>query len=376
MTRRLRIAVAVAAGLALLGWHPAAAQDARWSGGWTVEPVEPYQVRPELSFTFRHLGPQTQPGIERVEIAFVPDGEGDPVEGCEVPPPTVVEVTPERERGESSFTSALQPPLPCNGGYTATATAFTGTNTVHAEPEESPPAILTFELAVPPPSPTALEVEAEGRFARLEWSAPDPLPPDLVGYVVERSRSADGGFEAIGDSVEASFVDDGDGLADGGLFHYRVRAVRLGPGSDLIASEASPPASVELGSSASTSTIPTTTGGGSTPAGSDRSGFGQVQQEADRLRPGGNTGVPPVPPTTGDTGFDQTLPFDPAAPTAPSTAPAGPPGESGLAGASLQTFDDDDGGDRRAVLGPVAGALALLVVFLQLRWLLRQASTA
>jgi hypothetical protein len=351
---------------------------------------------PVVPFTFAHDagGRPGQPGIDRVTFAVAFDGEPSAVPECQPTAPPPLAVDPDRA-DPHRLEAAIQVHLPCNGVYRITAAAHTPPRALYPE-ETSPPADLVFSTAIPAAAPTDVAAEPadlEGdAAARVTWTPPNPAPPDLVGYVVQRSRSADAGFEEIAASVEPSFV-DGE-AAEGGTFYYRVQSVRLGPGGDpeqeedLIASEPSSAASVDVPVPPDTRGDPTTDptgadGGAGAPTArprGDLSGFGALQQQAARLRPGAAPPRAVSPPTTVDTGFQPTLPFGPGNPNPdPDSNAAAPPtsgpGDGLAAGGSLQTFEDGPG-DRKAVLAPVAGALALLMVFLQLRWLLRQASTA
>ena len=372
--RRLAAAVTATAAALLVVPLAASAHPEGWQSEWTVTADEAFREDPVLAFTFTHTpSPATQPGIERVRFSYArADGQPEPIAGCALPTPPEVVASPTRDNPHT-LSSAIQVVLPCNGRYTVTAVATTATNPLHAA-DSSPPISLTFATAVPSAAPTELSVEATevdgDAAAALRWLAPDPSPPDLVGYVIERSRAADDGFEVVGESVQPSFVDAE--AAEGGVFHYRVRAMRLGPGEELVPSPTSTTAAVDVPAPVVSTTSTTTARGDSGRPAGDLSGFGSLQQQAGRLRPDAPAVSPSGTLTTVDTGFQETLPFDPNNPGAVTTASAPPDG--GLAGASLQTFDDGDGSDRKAVLAPIAGALALLVAFLQLRWLLRQAS--
>ena len=371
MRRRSAAAVAALAVAAALVPTVAAAHEEGWAGsGWKTAPDQVFGEHPNLEFTFVHDGPPTQPGIERVRFSYArADGSPETIAACAPPdPPEFVVAEPD---DAETVTAVHQAVLPCNGRYTVTAVATTADGGALHDPEPSPPMVLSFATAVPAPPPTGLAVEA-GRVdgdtaAELRWAPPEPAPPDMVGYFIERSRRADGDFKLIAESVQPTFV-DGE-AAEGGVFHYRVRAMRLGPGDDLVASAATEPAAVDIPPPPTTST--TTTAPADEPA---VTGAGSLQAQANLIRPG----TPVLTPgggtvTTIDTGFQETLPFDPSNPNAATTTPTGAT-DGGLAAESVQLFDDGDGSDRKAVLAPVAGALALLVVFLQLRWLLRQAS--
>ena len=367
------VAGAGAAALAILvAAAPVGAHEEGWAGSrWRTEPGTRFTQPPKVSFTFQHEGPA---GIERVALSVAMVTETEVPPACL--PPAVPELVAE-EAPNPLVVDDVALTIPCNGRYTATATART--RGIVLSPEEaSPPITLAFDVAVPPAPPTDVAAEVtqlDGDTAtKLTWKPPQFVPPDFVGYQIARSRSAKDGFEVVGESVEPTFV-DGE-AAEGGTFHYRVQSVRLGATSepgDLVASEPTAATAIDVPAPSTT-----TTAGGSptTAAGRDLSGFGSLEQQAARLRPGAvppGATIQPGPVTTIDSGFQETLPFDPANPGVATTTPPGEPATGLAAGGSSQIFEDDAPSDRKTVLAPVAGALALLVVFLQLRWLLRQA---
>ena len=106
---------------------------------------------------------------------------------------------------------------------------------------ESPAATIHLAVQQPPPSPTALQVEAGDAQVALQWTAPVlPEETELVGYNLYR-RQAKRPFPIVPVNIEplqATHLLD-RGLDNGRAYEYRVSAL-IRVGEQLLESMASP----------------------------------------------------------------------------------------------------------------------------------------
>ena len=331
-----------------------------------------YEATPAAAGYFEH----TDTGIAGVDLALVllaRTGPEEPPGQDPCAPPALASLD---AGGQQQFTFQVAlPELPCNGEYGVSASARSRPHLVTGSVTTATVS-ATFLLAAPPRPPDSLDARFDeaAREVTLGWEANTEV--DLLGYLVERSID-DSDFLVIGDTNDAGFVDEvGDG---GGAHTYRVRAVRRGPNSDIeaVASDPSNEDAVDVttvetedpDAPAGEDTSPTT----STPPPSrevDLSTFSRLQDQAQRP-------VQAAPRVTVDTGFQETLPFQVPPPTVPAE-PAPTTTEAPDPADDLAVIDYEDGGgpDTEAVLVPAAGAMALLVGALQMRYLLKRASVA
>jgi hypothetical protein len=354
-------AAAAATAIGLLLVFPSGAAAHGFTTAQLSSPSEDakYEASPEIAGRFFH----GTTGIDRVELSIFRDGEG--AEGCTTP--SLGSIAGNGE-DEVQFSTVL-PELPCNGRYTVTAHAVAGDPTLLHSDRPEATVSRTFQLVAPPAAPSGLEANYDERVRRVSLSWEPNEEVDLLGYLVERAVD-DGEFEVIADVTEPEYEDE-TVASEGGLHLYRVRAVRAGPSKKIEAIAGDSSDEVEVGVEAVKGGAATTAPPPTLPP--DRgsvnlSGFGNLQQAASRP-------VRSAPPVTIDTGFEETLPFQTPPPqeeevaAPPATGPEGDPGRV--------VFDYVGGGgpDLRAVLIPAAGAMALLVGALQIRYLLRRAGT-
>lgn len=301
--------------------------------------------------------------IVQVDVRFegegsgVPDGPpptgdpGDEVERrpCvpEDPAPFVGEGTTSDEAARYEFSVPAEESVwPCNGRYVVVATAQTNQD---VEPYDLS-AVLT--VAVPPRPVTVVETRYDTSVDAVEvvWEplTDDELAQDAIGYRVERAGPIDddgADFVAVGPEFG---VDDQPVLLDspdeGGLYRYRVRSLRAGADGAVPArAEDSAVAEVTVPDRPEPTTSTTTTIRRSTSGvGGGRSGSTSPR----RPRPGVF-----APPTTVDTGFDETIDY--------GERSAGEQDTPELAGQEGQSIIRTEG-EGAGLLAPAAGALVLL----------------
>lgn len=110
-------------------------------------------------------------------------------------------------------------------GASWTSSSTTGTLTVHANPDQTPPA-----------APTGLTAKSRGATSiGLSWTAPPDA--DLYGYVVYRSTTSGSGYVEVGRPTTTSFVDTG--LTTGTTYFYVVRALDQANNLSAASNEAS-----------------------------------------------------------------------------------------------------------------------------------------
>jgi hypothetical protein len=289
-----------------------------------------------------------------VNAILVPDPANPPPEGCQatVDPNAVIDA--------DGVTFHVNATFPCNLVYEVRASAQSNAGTgLGAPPPESRAIPLLVAVAMPPAPVGTIDaevvVEGDTRSVVLSW--PGNGERDLLGYDVRRGGQSIGQVNA-GDATR--FTDTRPPAA-GGELRYEVVAYRQGPDDE-----------VKQVPSRSTSVDVDVPRDPDAPAGSDAAADGDAidpsnpqlagQQHASSRSgtplAGGMSSVrargqaPPRlgTPTTLDTGFGETLPFDTS-----GEAAVGDP-------AVVASFDDGDVMDEKHKLAFIAGGLATLVV--------------
>lgn len=294
---------------------PGGDADRRWAGSALHAPfdVDGTTLRQESfgadgEFHYEKMGPADQIVQATVQVVDDPTDDFTPGEECLLPPPAVVPGTGEDTDG-NAFTAdlpfAVILDVPCNGRYLVQAEA-------RLNDPQRPAFTLerSFVLAALPAAVTEVsaKVRPDERKAVVRFTplSPDQLDPDAVGYVVERAGPAATGearFDDVGTlglDDEPRFVDD-LAAVEAGSYTYRVRAVRAGADGEVRSSIIdTPTAAIELEGDP---TSPTTTSGVDTRGGSIR-----VPNRATTIRRRSTT-TRQGPPTTLDTGFEESLDY-------------------------------------------------------------------
>lgn len=288
----------------------------RWAGSELHAPEggtlreEAFAVAGE--FHYERIGPADQIAQATIQVVDDPSDDFTPGEACLLPPPAVVPGTGEETDDRRDFTTAdlrfsVDVEVPCNGRYLVRAEA-------RLNDPQRPPFTLerSFVLAALPAVVTDVDAKVRDgeRKAVVTFTplTPDQLDPDATGYVVERSGpSAEGQarFDDVGTLAlddEPRYVDDLAAMA-AGSYTYRVRAVRAGAEGEVRSSIIdSATAGIELEGDP---TVPTTTRGSEV---NTRGDSNRVPSRATATR-GRATTTRQGPPTTLDTGFEETLDY-------------------------------------------------------------------
>lgn len=360
--------LAAACGLAvatLLALAPPAAA-ASPSGAWSdPEPDDDVDGIPLA--TLDHDGPlkgvaDFDAGIASVSFHLSQDnadGATDPCSAVDDVPPQVMNTD------DTHVVFSFKAAFPCNRRYQVLATIIPNQRPLRQDTPTDLP--LFVDVAIPPADTEDLTATLVGsrRAVSLRW-ADAAHEPDFIGFEVRRSVEG-GTFAKIGNAgpTATSFVDE-ELPGGGGDLRYRVLGMRSGPraGSVVYA---------EDGDAASTTVEPVPgNGGGSgdgsssgsgTSSGTGGSGSGSSGSgSAPRLRtelpsgPGSRTATgrfdPPTTPTTADTGFQETLPFQQR-----QSQEALPSGDPAVV-ARIDDDDDDSAGTRETMLLVAGGGVA------------------
>ena len=374
MRRLLAAAVAIAAAsLAALG--TAGAQDNGFSAQWR----DPMATSSGVAYLD---SPRTlygevfhQRGIESVALVLVDDPDADELDGDCEPAPEPRE-DPVVERSATSAVFGMDATFPCNGRFLLRVTARApGEGGIGGEGPATATLHLPLAVALPPaPVPQVdaiLEVDGDSRTVTLQW--PASSEPDLLGYVV--TRVTDGERETL-DQLDAEdeteLVDDDP--PPGETSTYEVTAVRRGPDAE-VEQVSSLPTAVDV-------EVPgdeTTSDGDGTQNGDEPSLTTVVTGAPEQGRPDAGSlstvrsrgpAPAPSPPTTLDTGFVGTLPFEAPAPGEVAAPPAGDP-------AVVATFDtsEDPLLKSKDAMSMIAGGLALFVGALVVVYVTRRAAS-
>lgn len=386
--RRLAAAGALAVG-SLLALVPAASA-ASPSGAWS-DPEPDDDVGGVPLATLDRTGPlegvaDFEGGISSVSFRLSKDnaeGTTDPCSAVDDVPPQVMST--DSTHVEFSFKASF----PCNRRYQVVATIHPTRRPLR---EDTPTDLPLFvDVALPPAETEDLTATPVGsrRAVSLRW-ADVAHEPDFIGFEVR--RSVDGGkFTKIGNAgpTATSFVDE-DIPGGGGELRYRVLGMRSGPSAgtvvyaddgDAAGATIEPVPAVDGGGSGGGDGSGGGSGsGGGTGSGGTGSGgaggSGGSGTGSPRLRtelPSGSgsrtaTGrfEPPTTPTTADTGFQGTLPFQRREPQQ-EALPSGDP-------AVVARIEEDDSPGTRDTLLLVAGGGVAFSCAMALRFLGRRFS--
>lgn len=375
------LAAAAATVVALIAVAPlAGAAESIPSGSWagsalaagpSIVNTSTYQ----LSGTFRR---QIDRQVE-VTVSATPAGTG----ACAIKPTTLPAASTPR-----AFNVTLT--IPCNGSYTLVATATTTNNSAFF-PKETATLDRAVAVAAPAPVVTGVTASEGGRSIDLEWDDMRSAAPDLTGYVLER-KLGDGDFEELDVlDVDVQTYTDEDLPVEGGDAVYRVFSTRDAPGGPVTSASSDEAATTFEaepdgggtgggdggsggGDGSGTGTDGGSGGSGSTDGGGTDGGgtsptVGGSRVAAPRVAFSG-TFLPPLlrpaplvvaPPTTVDTGYEESLPYD--------LDSAGNPILPGDEMASIYTEEEPG----RGMAIPVATALVLALWAIHFRLLARAA---
>lgn len=298
-------------------------------------------------------------GISRVTAVLVPDPTNPPADGCDAT------VDPNATLDGDGVTFHVNATFPCNLVYEVRASAQSNPGTgIGARPAEQRAIPLLVAVAIPP-APVAsvdavVEIDGDDRSVVLEW--PGNAEPDLLGYVITRDGESLGQVNA-GDATRFTDTDPPGGTTD-----YAVVAYRQGPDEDVKQVPSSATAvSVELPPDPDEPAGAEGDGDGGDAGGDggapvEPSLAGEQQAAAPSGRPlslstGRAAGQRPPSlgtPTTLDTGFQETLPFDTSGGDETAIGPNGDP-------AVVATFEEEDILDEKQRMSFIAGGLAVLV---------------
>ncbi|MGQ0831860.1 MAG: hypothetical protein ACT4OV_09295 [Microthrixaceae bacterium] len=375
MMRRTVIA-AGAALFALVGLaQTALAAESINSGAWSGSALNAGPAGVEVGFynltgTFRRNIGRT------VQVTVSADPAG--VDACAIAPVTLpAGGTP---RG---FNATLT--IPCNGTYTLVARAITtDDNAILTADSATLDRVVT--VAAPAPTVTGFDAVSDGRSVSLVWDDARGAAPDLSGYVVERKLGTDEFAELARLGADQQTYVDADLPDAGGEVTYRVFSTRPSPSGELTAASSDElvttyddaPATTTTGKGGSGGTgggsgggAGDGTGGGGTGGdGSGGAGSGRTSRRVSPPRVFSGSFLPPLlrpatqtivtTPTTADTGFNESLPYERRAqdPLLPKDAMA-------------SVFSDGKPGKGMAI--PVATALVLAIWAVHLRLIARAA---
>ena len=230
---------------------------------------------------------------------------------------------------------------PCNGRYTIVAAGQSNQEVAAYEIS------TVISVAVPPAPITVVNArwdsDVEAVEVIFEPLGEDQLAVDAIGYRVERAGPDGDAFAPVGDDLG---VDDEPVVLDtpdtGGEYRYRVRAIRAGPDGPVL--------SVAAATAVGEVTVPgevvepTTTTTTAARSGTVRTGGRRSGVIVTRGSTPGRSG----PPTTADTGFDETIDYGDRQP------------RQELAGQEEGQSIIRTEGEGAGLVAPVAGALVLL----------------
>jgi hypothetical protein len=322
MTRRRRGPLALGAlAVAVLTVAGSGAADAQgvtdrdpWSGTVIWGGTEGRAVHGSIAWSHERA---FEPTPSSFTVDLIVDAEAGQPDGCEPPrfgssgdaqnPHT--STVSAAQTGEQTWEGSFEVPVAatCNGTYTVGAVIR------HDRSPSFTQATTTIRVARPAGKPAQVSASRSERgTVALTWHAPeDGLPPDFTGYRVR--RTVGDVSERIADGTDDTHLVDDPGLQPGQAVTYEVMTLRDGPDGTTIASE---PATAGVGLP-----DPNRPGGddaGDGGPGGAAAGSGPGTGGAPRVaRPATGSRGPSVPalprpatPTTLDTGFGETLPFD------------------------------------------------------------------
>jgi hypothetical protein len=305
-------------------------------------------------------------GIAGVAFALVKDA-ADPDDPCSATTKVLPQSAP---GGGGRVEFAFDAPFPCNRRYQVRATVAPAQKPLR---RDSPLALDLWVAVAIPPEPTSGLAAAVGsnRSVDLHWDAA-PRETDFQGFEVRRSID-DGAFLPIGEAGPlATTFTDRDVPAGGGSVQYQVVGMRPAPDAGAtVYADAGAPASVSVPAAAGAADDAGSAGGGGgggngaarTPrvaGGGAVLPTGSGQQSAHRVFKAPRARS--TTPTTADTGYQETLPFQQR-----QAASAGDD-------AAVARLDEDGDDGQRQTLLLVAGATTAFSWAMALRFLTRRAT--
>ena len=363
MTRKLALIALTAVGLlTLVAPHAYASIP---NGAWTDPSVTgTYENTPMATLSEpQKLGgfAEFDQGIRSVDFSLRDDVDGDRCSAKDGVAPQSATFG-----GAKRADFAFDAVFPCNRRYEVRAV-------VHPQPQplrNDGDLVLDLWVAVAlPPAPVsslkATTLDGDERGVSLKWNDANSQP-DFSGYAVWRSVG-DGDWsyvDAVGPSA-TSFSDHTVPRA-GGEIRYKVFGVRPGPdpGSKVLA-----PSSPIAKATVAAYVPPTTVAGeGGTNGDGGGTSHPSIQVSGNAAPRGVNRTFSRSSPTTLDTGFEQTLPFQ-----SPSDQQAGNAPTAG--GTAIATLNDDGDDTRRQTMLLVAGGTTTLSWALVLRYLTKRATS-
>jgi hypothetical protein len=263
----------------------------------------------------------SQTTADRFEVRLPITESAPSQESCPTPDPTSpttfhVDAKPGQQAQSfvGAFTRGLD--VACNGRYMTQAVVLVHWSWQSVEGSDTWRSQV-FEVTVANSAGTPRELSADraddGRV-RLGWTAPSQREPhDFLGYAVDRIDE-DGTVTRLASGTSTTGLTDTAADPDQAL-EYRVVTLREGPGGPGTTPIESEPATAGVEGPAEPEPSPTTTEAGSAEVTDGRSQGGGGAPDVRRPRTGSSRprigSAPSVTPTTVDTGFDESLPFDP-----------------------------------------------------------------
>ncbi len=325
------------------------------ASGWDPEPPTRFTgPSMTLSGSFTLSGTHT---VTELELVLTPQSELYP--GCDEV--SVSEDASAPGPGGTVEFSITAPSSLCNGVYQATvvATADSG--------EQGSLNSNGRTVSLQPRAPSGVEaVPGATGGVTLSWEAPDNAA-DFLGYRLQRSVG-DGPFTPFGpDLLEETSFEDTD-IPDGATaVDYKVASVRQGASDGTTVTALSGSTAVTL---PSTEPVPPGTTTSLVPGDQAGDGAGPSDGGTGASRSASGRSVTPTTQFLPDIGRAED---DPLGDTEEGDENPVLPDDEFASGTVLQNFEDDDG-DRRALMVPVAIGSVLLVWAMHLRFLARQAA--
>ncbi|HUR48801.1 MAG TPA: hypothetical protein VMY88_04610 [Acidimicrobiales bacterium] len=163
--------------------------------------------------------------------------------------------------GRASVAFSWTPSLPYNGNYLLNVRASGEDQPVDTNGTETSETSRSFAIEASPAIPKEVVVRADPDSREVDVTWKQNPEPDIIGYQIQRSKD-EGEWSVAGETKE-NFFRDTQSANDGGLYSYRVVAIRSGAAAD--SGVASPP------SEAASTTVPNPPGG-STDSSGDQAG--------------------------------------------------------------------------------------------------------
>lgn len=139
--------------------------------------------------------------------------------------------------GRTSVAFSWTPSLPYNGSYLLNVRASGEDEPVDTNGKETSEANRAFAIEASPSIPKEVAVRADPDSREVDVTWKKNPEPDMIGYQVQRSKD-EGEWSVAGETPE-NFFRDTESASDGGLYTYRVVAIRRGATAD--SGVASPP---------------------------------------------------------------------------------------------------------------------------------------